>query len=419
MTTPRSIEQALHWTMRLAGGWARQATPRERLQPSGVGDGDLYAVQIATPSAGQPAFRAQWQALLETSPQCHRLYQSPAFFDVASAHDDRTKVDLLAVTRIADGALVAVVPLRISRHRFTIGIGGKALLTWRAQVVNLLGSTPARGIHPVPLSLVAGAALDLFPEATFCMLQALPQDGGDWRELSTCASERRVTAALLGHWRACHTMPVPSSLAAYGQQFAAKKRYNLKRQVRQLADACGPISLERIERVDQVDSLYEALAVLRGPHALDNMQRRSTSVALAQHGLLLCFVLRTGEAVRGVVFATRSDAVLHVHNIFVDDSQRHLSIGTSTMHLTMENLIGMACFTLIDFGYGTPKHDFGSSHLLEMRAPVLVARSASAARFVLAVHCWLLRSTERLARAAKWLRARVRHLRRASRPASA
>ncbi|QYF92337.1 GNAT family N-acetyltransferase [Massilia sp. PAMC28688] len=371
-----------------------------------------WTVQIATGRAGDPAFRAQWLSLVEGGQSAQKLYQLPAFFDaIADSDGGQAPVELVTVTRA--GTLLAVVPVRFGVLELAFNIG--PLVLWRKQLatMSMLGSLPAQGSHQVPLALVASEVLALYPQAAAVFLQALPREGGHWQQLLEGRAQG-VQPAMVSDWRACHTMPVPPSVEAYMQQFTSKKRYNIRRQVRQLADACGPVSLSRIAQANQIDALFDALAHLLDRDAGAALQRRLTVDALARHSLLLCYVLRAGEAVMGVIVATRSSSVLHIHNIFTNEGYRHLSVGATVMQLAMEDLIGMNCFKLIDFGYGTPKHAFSSSQLLEMRAQVAVVRRSQAIRHLFAAHQACQAVAEQLVGLAKKMRSAWRRARRAS-----
>lgn len=340
-------------------------------------------VQMATARAAEPVLRLQWQALVETGQSGHRVYQLPAYFDaIRAACDGSTRAELLTVTRVADQALVAVVPVSLGPLDLTFRIGPVVLWRRRLSCVNLLGSVPSAGASALPLAWLAGRVLALLPQADAVVLHAVPAAHGIWEHLVAAGPVHAIHAAMLSNWRACHTMPVPATVLAYEQQFSSKKRYNLKRQMRQLGAACGPLRLSRIESGTDLDLLFHAFAALAPAPAL----RRAMADALAANGLLLCYVLRAGDKVVGAIVGTRSAHVLHVHNIYVDASQRHLSVGATTLHLAMEDMIGMGCFRLLDFGYGTPRHDFTSSHVLATRAQLAIARRGQPVRHWLTAH---------------------------------
>lgn len=338
------------------------------------------SLQLATREADMPAFRAQWQALVEAGQGGQKVYQLPAYFDaLREADDGNARVEVLAVTRGAERSLIAVVPVRLAAWDMTFRLGPVTVWRRRLLVINLLGSVPSEAL---PMSWLISEALAMFPGQDAVLMHAVSKRLGVWESLLGCAD---LHPSLVADWRHCHTMAVPATVAAYLTQFSGKKRYNLKRQIRQLGDACGPLNLTRIDSTAKLDDLFAALQTLQ-PAGTPPSLRRETVAALAQHGLLLCYVLRGGGKVIGTLVGTRSADVLHIHNIFVDQEQRHLSVGTTTMQLAMEDIISMACFKMIDFGYGTPKHEFSTSHQLDMRAQVAVLRSADPMRHLFTLH---------------------------------
>lgn len=382
MSTHPSVATAL---LRVTAKWwpVREVSPA---LPDALGsESEALSVQVETVLGTDPVFRLQWLALVNAGSSPQKIYQLPAFFDFIQATDDgAAPVELVTVRRPIDHELLAVVPMRMGRHELRFKVG--KLVLWRPTVpaMQLLGSVPASAGPAISTLLLARRALELFPRCKAVMLAAVTA-GPVWDGL-TCGPGHGIRPTLLSDWRACHLLPVPATLDAYMQQFSAKKRYNLKRQVRQLAEHYGDISLIRVEEAGQVDAMFDAISSLLPPARLAKVQRKESMQALAGHGLLLCYVVIAGGTPVGVVTGTRSAQVLHIHNIFADDSQRSLSVGTSVMHLALENIIGMGCFEVLDFGYGTPRHDYNSSQVIETRAPVALARAGGGVRHLLRAH---------------------------------
>jgi len=198
-------------------------------------------------------------------------------------------------------------------------------------------------------------------------------------------------------------MSVPATVEYMGQ-FSAKKRYNIKRQLRQLASAGGELNVRRVESVEQVGTLVNAFVSLGLPAEMSTTKRRAFLEAQARHGLLLSFVIVAGERTVGIVVGSRSADVFHVHNIHIDESLRSLSVGTSTMHLALVDIITMGGFRLIDFGYGDPKHNFHSSHLIQTRAAVAMVRTGTPTHRLLQVRQVFCLMTQSLLKKIKRLR---------------
>jgi CelD/BcsL family acetyltransferase involved in cellulose biosynthesis len=197
------------------------------------------------------------------------------------------------------------------------------------------------------------------------------------------------------------------------EKFSSKKRYNLNRQIRQLSEQVGTLELERIERPEQVAGMIGSLDALADAGELKTIMSEQTFVALAAQGLLLSYVLRAGDQVLAAILGTRSPDTLHVHNIFVDKKLLSLSVGTSAMHLAIKDLTGLGCLNSIDFGYGTPNHEFRSSHVLETRAQVLLFDRTRSISLLFFLHRHFMAASEGVIGAVKSLRKQVQALRKA------
>jgi hypothetical protein len=252
-------------------------------------------------------------------------------------------------------------------------------------MINVLGSIPAVPCCPALAQHLLARMLELFPAAHAVLLQSLPMNSAHWRHVASTPS---ISSALMAPWRDCHTLPLPASFDLYMGKFSAKKRYNVNRQIRQLDEQAGALLMQRISQSAQVAGMMASLRRLLPPERLGSLLQPATFEALASKSLLLCYVLQAGDEVLAVVVGTRSPHVWHVHNIFVTNKHMALSVGTTALHLAIKDLMTDACFHLIDFGYGTPNHDFRSSHVLDARAQVLLFERTRPARWLFRVHSW-------------------------------
>jgi hypothetical protein len=107
---------------------------------------------------------------------------------------------------------------------------------------------------------------------------------------------------------------------------------------------------------------------------------------LARHGLLLSYVIRCGEEDVAVVLGSRSSRVWHIHKIVCAPKYMSLSVGTSAVHLAVQDVLAHFTFQSIDYGYGTPNADFRSTHVLKSRGRVLLHRSRSLTALLLKFH---------------------------------
>jgi hypothetical protein len=243
----------------------------------------------------------------------------------------------------------------------------------------VLGSVPL--LDPDEPGLAAFVTQQLFERYVRCdvlYLQAVPQE--------CFQAIAGVPAYVLNGWRACHTQPLPDGVDAYLKNFSAKKRYNLSRQVRLLTEAAGPLHVLRIEQPGQVTAMLDAMVATDASRAADRNAERIRLEGLARHGLLLSYVIRCGETDVAVVYGMRSASVWHVYKILCRHDYLHLSVGTSAIHLAVQDVLAHCAFDHIDFGYGTPHAEFRSTHVLRTRGHVLLYRARSTTALLLQAH---------------------------------
>jgi CelD/BcsL family acetyltransferase involved in cellulose biosynthesis len=375
----------------------------------GPGAEDHFRVELATQRSQDQEFNARWRELVAASKSPERIFQTPAFFRVMlDTRTAGTRVELLAIVRQSDNEIEGVVPVMLMEQTLSFAIGKLVLFAPKVPMVRLLGSIPAASSEIGVVECLAHKILALFPEAKSISMQAMPVDSDYWRTLAKIgARQRGLSTALLGDWRSCHTMPLPASFEQYVGQFSAKKRYNLNRQIRRLEQQAGALELLRIEHTDRVDTLLHSLAELVSPAEFAANVHPRTLAHLATQGLLCCYVLRAGGESLAVIMATRAAGVVHVAKIFDAGSHRALSIGTSAMHLAVEDIIGQGGIGLIDFGYGTPKHESSSSQVIETRGQILLFKCTNNVRRLYSAHAVFYRTSEALIATVKLVRKKV------------
>jgi hypothetical protein len=288
---------------------------------------------------------------------------------------------LFVVRRRIDGMVVGILPVRLRELQLEFRAGPLGSLRQRLQTVQLLGSVPMLADEPGLFDWACRRILAHFPSVAALSMQAVPQE-----LFGRFAGQHRLGTCVVDGWRECHTIPVPTSFDAYLQKFSAKKRYNLGRQVKLLVKEAGTLEVTRIERPGQVAALMAAVAALAPARELATFPEHSRFEGLAAHGLLLSYVVKCGGEHVGAVVATNGGAKWHVHNIFSASTFHHLSAGTSTLHLALEDVMNHFSFSEADFGYGTPNRDFRSTHILKRRGHVLLYRPGGSTAVVLACH---------------------------------
>jgi len=364
---------------------------------------DIYLIEDATDRIGDSALLQRWRELLAESESHDRVYQSPEYFDyLRSTATRHTPPQLFTVLERASRTVVGVVPLVLRHHGFEFSAGRLRLGSLLAFSVVLLGSAPLMSARPGLLDLLFEFLLGQFPKCHAISLTSLPSDSKLWRSINDDIGDARgYRKHLLNNWRDCHQIPLPPSFEAFMAQFGSKRRYNLKRQQRQLRDhGGGQLELHRIERPEQLASMLEALARLITPEHRAQLWTAEEMQGLAQHGMLLCYQIDCGGQPCALILGLRSSDTLHLFNIFHDNALDHLSVGTTILHMAIEDLCNHR-FTCIDLGYGTPGHSYQSSNVTVQRAHVLLMRPSIRNRAA----CWL---HFHFSSAVAWARRRVK-----------
>jgi hypothetical protein len=332
--------------------------------------GQAWDITCITEEFGLPHWTGEWRRLLLTSRSPEKIYQTPEFFrflyDSQTSSSDR--FELFAIRDRSLDRIVGMVPVRISRVTFDFQVGGLTLLAYAPCIVRLLGSVALAPDDAALLHQLYAHLLRSFPGCAAVSMQALPVEAA-----VDLDRERRHVPFVVHGWRPCHTVPLPEDLPAYLAKLSGKKRYNLNRQYRVLEAATGPLTLVRIDRSTQVRELVDGIAALTPGDLRSNMGARDYRV-LAANRLLLSYVLRSAGEVVAVVTGSRYGDTWHVHQILYAQAYRHLSAGSIAMHAALQDVIAHFAFTSADFGFGTPRHQFASTHALKTRAHVLVAR---------------------------------------------
>lgn len=335
--------------------------------------------------------------MLAASSSPEKMYLSPEFFSYLAQTED---AHLFVVRRRIDGMIVGILPVRQRTLQLAFRAGPCGSLQSHLPAVQLLGSVPMLEEHPGLLDWACRRVLDHFPAARALSMQAVPQElSGRFGALD------RLRARVLDGWRECHTVPIPASFDDYLHKFSAKKRYNLGRQVKLLVKEAGKLEVARIEQPGQVGLLMDAVRALAPGRDFAAFPARSRFEGLAAHGLLLSYVVSCGGEPVGAIVATNGGDKWHVHNIFSAAKYHHLSVGTSALHVVLEDVMNNFSFSEADFGYGTPNRDFRSTHVLRTRGHVLVYRRGGPTAILVACHCLYGSLYEAIAsRAKRWRR---------------
>lgn len=366
-----------------------------------------YALELASSYFSRADILAIWHQMLEKAESPELVYQSPQFFSYLNEKETSgEKCELFIARRRIDQKIVGFVPVRTADYTLHFGLGSRSLCRRSFRVCQVLGSVPLLDAAQKGLTaFVFQQLLAHYPDCKALHLQSVPE--AYWRELT---GVERLSSHVAGGWRACHTQPLPESVDAYLKKFSAKKRYNLLRQARLLEEAAGRLQVVRIEEAAQVASLLEALRALSPGHAALRDTDGTRHRVMARHGMLLSYVIRCGDENVAVVYGTRSSTVWHVYNIVFQQQYRHVSPGSTALHLAVQDVLASEALKLIDFGYGTPNADFRSTHLLTMRGRIFLYRPYSPTVLLFKLHALWDKTSEalvcRVKQLQKWFAAR-------------
>lgn len=344
-----------------------------------------------------------WRRLLIGTSSPEPMYQTPEFFRhiLRVCPQESSDHALFAVRRRADLKIVGIVPVRRQSRDIAFRIGRKAIFKRSISICLILGSVPLLDPEEPGLdTFVLKKLLAQLPDCQSVVMPALPAE--QFHRFAACDG---LSSYVLDGWRNCHVSPLPADVDTYLQKFSAKKRYNLSRQVRLLAKEAGDIQVLRVEQPIQIDTLMTALRKVAPPCYVDAPARSDCLASLARQGLLLCYVIRCAGDDLAVVLGMRSNDAWCIHNIWCDPRYARLSLGTSAIHLALLDVIRVRKLARADFGYGTPKHDYRSTHVLVPRGHVMLYRSRSALAWVLRAHGICDRANMALVRLAKRCRA--------------
>jgi CelD/BcsL family acetyltransferase involved in cellulose biosynthesis len=325
----------------------------------------------ATADYDRPDIQAAWARLLQVRQGAETLYQLPGFFRYLKETQDPSDAgsDLYLVRRQGDGRIVGIVPGRRTSQKLAFRLGTMTVYEHEVSLYQVLGSVPL--LDPAEEGLADFIFRNLLaehPESRALLMQAVPEELGETMRADG------LSCHVVNGWRECHTVPLPDTVDAYLQKLSAKKRYNLSRQVRLLAKAAGEVNLVRIERPDQVAALFDGMQALPSAKEMATPQWKAKYESMARHGLLHAYLLQCGDQTAALVLGSRSEDVWHVHKICCKEEYLALSAGTSIIHLALQDTIAHFDFAYADFGYGTPNHDFRSTHVLQRRGKLMMCQ---------------------------------------------
>ena len=327
--------------------------------------------------------RDGWAALLAVSDGPCPVLQTPGWLAAAADHDG---ADIrLLVVRDATGAVVGLQPVRYGRVRVTFKSQRRPLFTVATPGATLVGSEPLVAV-PTDKPAVLHAVLDHLRDAPVIEFNELSDTGSVAAAVARFAGTGHQVYRIGERGRWSYTT-VPRSAADYDALLGKKKRYNLKRQDRLLADHLGGgLDLVVARSAGELDVLDAAARRLTGWSDARLDWAEASARSLAHAGLLHSFVLHRAGRPVGLIRASAWGDQLHVHSIHHDATLDDLSPGTAVWQAALRFLIAGQTVRRITFAYGAPAQAQRAVNISEGRAQVLVFRRSVRAAGVVALH---------------------------------
>ena len=327
--------------------------------------------------------RTCWLSFLATTEGPCPVLQSPGWLADLAEHDC-ADVRLLVV-RDASGTIVGIQPTRHGPVRLTFKSQRRQLFALTTPGCTLIGSEPlvvSTEIKPVVMS----AILDYLRDVPVIELTELKDTGDTAESVAQFAVADRVLYRIDDRGRWSFT-PVPSSVAEYDASLGKKKRYNLKRQDRLLAERLGgELNLVVARTVSDLGVLNDAARRLTGWSEARMNRIEASAATFARTGLLHSFVLTCAGRPIGLIRASAWGDQLHVHSIHHDATLDDCSPGTAVWQAALRYLITNQIIRRITFSYGDPAQLQRAVSVVERRAQVLVFRPSARAWMMVALH---------------------------------
>jgi hypothetical protein len=344
---------------------------------------DLMTIEILPTDklTADSSLTRNWNRKVASERNLYAMYQAPAWLHCLQNSGPPAQ---LVVARDGAGsepdclAVVAreTVPLRyrVSRLQLNANLKCMELLGGR-----LLGSGEAEA-----LERVTSAVFSQFRDVDGIYLKSVPDDAPLWSTLQ--AKGWRVGGARAYRpdgERPFHYAEFPPTFEGYLGEFRKKQRYNLKRQVRLMAEANGnSLVMDIIERPEQIDGFLadiKAITVnswkadLEEP-APDLASQPELMRAVAAAGLLRGYVLRAAGKPAAYALGYRFENIYHYANIAYDNQFSTQSPGAVLLLMMIEDLIDKAQVKHMNFGItdANYKRVFGNRHIKD--ASVLIMR---------------------------------------------
>lgn len=336
--------------------------------------------------------RQHWSAAIDPASNLYCMYAAPDWLDHLPESDKKaSRVQCLAGAGPA--CVVAVLRPISTALRFELSHVLRMRVPLRA--MELLGSQLVGQATPELLRATTASIWKSHPRIGAIYLKSVVKGSALWRALEQSDWTIDGATAYRPHGdRPFHFATLPATFDEYESMFSAKRRYNLRRNVRKMAEAHGgQLEVRQASRAEDIGFLVQsAKDVLEGSWKArrlanpvpDSMQDIDQLGRLARAGMIRAFVLLANGSPCAFIIGYLYRGVFHYADLAYRESHAAHSPGTVLLYLAIKELIEQDHPQYINFGVTDNqfKQVFADQHTED--AEVLVLRPGTAS--------WLLRT---------------------------
>lgn len=322
-----------------------------------------------------------WNRKVASERNLYAMYQAPAWLHCLQTSGPPAQ---LMVARDGAGsepdclAVVAreSVPLRyrVARRQFA---------NVNLRCVELLGGRTLGAGDAAAVERIVKGVFQQYRDVDGIYLKSVPDDAALWTTLQ--ANGWRVGAAHAYRpdgERPFHYAEFPPSFEGYLGEFRKKQRYNLKRQVRLMAEANGnQLIMELIDRPEQIEGFLADISAITANSWKADLEEPAPDLAsqpevlraVAAAGLLRGYVLRAAGKPAAYALGYRYENIYHYANIAYDKDFAAQSPGAVLLLMMIEDLIDKAQIKYMNFGItdANYKRVFGNRHIKDASVVIL------------------------------------------------
>jgi CelD/BcsL family acetyltransferase involved in cellulose biosynthesis len=334
--------------------------------------------------------RRDWQRLIEQRSHVKMVYQTPGWFDHVMSQHSQAQITM-AVTRDRSGRVSGIAPIRVSRESLNLHVAGVTLGRIFMCQAHFVGGLPLLPHGRLALENLVAAIFSKHPQVDGIGLSCSEVGSSLWHHLHSSKALRDSYLLLVVEGiHPYHLLPLPRTFDEYLNQYSAKKRYNLKRQIRILREhGGGRLELLRIDSPARAQDLVDAKAQMTpspgrflGLVASQPVETWSHhKVAdLAERGFLRSYVLFCGEEPVSLIEGVQHEKTYFARQTLYRPDYAPFSPGACLLYLLVEDLLTHRPVEVIEFGFGEPSPRHHVSNLSLEVGTVLLLRKTLANR---------------------------------------